>query len=143
MSWSVAGTPLTSLYAAMIAHGAESRTAHLTRVRFGLKGARHRAECDRLLRYGPYPGHWSSSGEPAPWRQPDQRAVAQETLSVVEQALETLPERQRSVVTMRDVQGFSAAEVCTVLDLSPGNQRVLLNRGPRSLRGVLEDYYRA
>jgi RNA polymerase sigma-70 factor (ECF subfamily) len=68
--------------------------------------------------------------------------VARETLSLVEQALAALPARQRAVVTMRDVQGFDADEVCAVLDLSPANQRVLLHRGRAALRLALEHYYR-
>ena len=60
--------------------------------------------------------------------------MARETLSLVERALADLPARQRAVVTMRDVQGFDADEVCSVLDVSPANQRVLLHRGRASLR---------
>ena len=67
----------------------------------------------------------------------------EETLGLIEQALDQLPARQRLVVTMRDVQGFSADEVCELLDLSPGNQRILLHRGRGALRAVLEEYYRA
>jgi RNA polymerase sigma-70 factor (ECF subfamily) len=69
--------------------------------------------------------------------------IAQETLGLIEEALDGLPARQRIVVTMRDVQGFSADEVCDLLDLSPGNQRILLHRGRAALRAVLEGYYRA
>ena len=69
--------------------------------------------------------------------------MARETLSLVERALADLPARQRAVVTMRDVQGFGADEVCSVLALSPANQRVLLHRGRASLRVALENYYRA
>jgi len=91
---------------------------------------------------GRYPGGWTSSGVPAPWHEPERRAVARETLSLVERALAALPSRQRAVVTMRDVQGFDADEVCAVLDVSPANQRVLLHRGRATLRAALEDYYR-
>jgi RNA polymerase sigma-70 factor (ECF subfamily) len=92
---------------------------------------------------GRYPGGWTSTGVPAPWHEPERRAVALETLSLVERALADLPARQRAVVTMRDVQGFGADEVCAVLALSPANQRVLLHRGRASLRVALENYYRA
>ena len=56
--------------------------------------------------------------------------------------LRSLPERQRAVVTLRDVHGLSSDEVCAALDLSQANQRVLLHRGRARLRTVLEDYYR-
>jgi RNA polymerase sigma-70 factor (ECF subfamily) len=92
---------------------------------------------------GRYPGGWTSTGVPAPWHEPERRAVARETLSLVQRALADLPARQRDVVTMRDVQGFGADEVCSILALSPANQRVLLHRGRASLRVALENYYRA
>ncbi len=92
---------------------------------------------------GRHPGGWTSTGAPQPWHQPERRAVARETLSLVERELAALPDRQRAVVTLRDVHGFTADEVCAILHLSPGNQRLLLHRGRAYLRAALEDYYRA
>ncbi len=43
-----------------------------------------------------------------------------------------LPARQREVVLLRDLEGMSSEEVCAVLALTEGNQRVLLHRGPDS-----------
>jgi RNA polymerase sigma-70 factor (ECF subfamily) len=56
-------------------------------------------------------------------------------------ALRELPDRQRTVVTLRDVHGLTSDEVCGLLELSAANQRVLLHRGRAKLRSVLEDYY--
>ena len=53
-------------------------------------------------------------------------------------ALDGLPGRQREVVLLRDVEGLTSAEVCAVLSISEGNQRVLLHRGRGKLRQVLE-----
>jgi RNA polymerase sigma-70 factor (ECF subfamily) len=47
------------------------------------------------------------------------------------------------VVTLRDVHGFGPDEVCTMLDLSPGNQRVLLHRGRAAVRARLERHFGA
>ena len=52
-----------------------------------------------------------------------------------------LPETQRRVVTLRDVEGFGADEVCDLLGLSEGNQRVLLHRARTKLRQALAEYY--
>ena len=55
------------------------------------------------------------------------------------QALEQLPPAQRTVVTLRDVEGWEAAEVCAALQISEANQRVLLHRARTRLRRALED----
>ena len=49
-----------------------------------------------------------------------------------------LPEGQRQVVTLRDVEGLSGAEVCAILDITEGNQRVLLHRARTRIRAALE-----
>jgi RNA polymerase sigma-70 factor (ECF subfamily) len=48
--------------------------------------------------------------------------------------------RQRLVVELRDVEGYTAEEVCATLQLTPGNQRVLLHRARATLRARLETY---
>jgi RNA polymerase sigma-70 factor (ECF subfamily) len=57
---------------------------------------------------------------------------------VLKSALGDLPPRQRQVVVLRDVEGLSNDEVCAVLDLSSGNQRILLHRGRTRLREILQ-----
>jgi RNA polymerase sigma-70 factor (ECF subfamily) len=66
--------------------------------------------------------------------------MSAEVSGVVERALADLPERQRVVVALRDVQGYDAAEVCDLLGVSQGNQRILLHRGRAKVRQVLESY---
>ena len=56
--------------------------------------------------------------------------------------IDELPGRQREVVLLRDVEGMSSEEVCTVLSLTEGNQRVLLHRGRSRLRQLFEDEFR-
>ncbi len=53
-------------------------------------------------------------------------------------SLQELPERQQTIVTLRDVEGLDSKEVCEMLDISEGNQRVLLHRGRTALRHALE-----
>lgn len=85
----------------------------------------------------PYPGHWRDDAAPEAWG-PEPALLAAEFRAVLEKALTQLPDRQRSVVELRDVHGLDAEEVCTLLDLTPANQRVLLHRGRSRLRAVLE-----
>jgi RNA polymerase sigma-70 factor, ECF subfamily len=84
-----------------------------------------------------FPGHWRAY--PANWAAvPDDALLSRETLDVVMGAIEELPEAQRVVITMRDVAGCSAEEVCGTLDVSDGNQRVLLHRARSHVRNALE-----
>ncbi|MEP6892876.1 MAG: sigma-70 family RNA polymerase sigma factor [Gaiellaceae bacterium] len=97
-------------------------------------------EPDRFLPDGDrWAGHWASS----PRRfdaQPEGRLLASETMSVVQRVVETLPEVQRAVLTMRDIAGFPSEEVCDALGLSEVNQRVLLHRARSKVRAALETY---
>jgi RNA polymerase sigma-70 factor (ECF subfamily) len=81
-------------------------------------------------------GWWASY--PSSWEDvPEERLLARETLALARQALEALPARQREVLVLRDIIGMEPEEVCTVLGVSDGNQRVLLHRGRTKLRVAL------
>ena len=71
---------------------------------------------------------------------PEERLLSQETLAVIDKAIDELPSAQRAVITMRDTQGLSSDEVCNVLDLTETNQRVLLHRARSKVRRALERY---
>lgn len=88
----------------------------------------------------PFPGHWRVY--PGNWqRLPEEALGARETLGVVIGAIEALPPPQRLVITMRDIQGCSSEEVCDALDVSEGNQRVLLHRARSKVRRALERHF--
>ena len=95
---------------------------------------------DRFLGSGErFPGHWSVP--PATWaRLPEGSLLATETMDVVRRAIDRLPPAQRSVLTLRDVEGLDADEVCNALDLTETNQRVLLHRARAKVRAALEEY---
>lgn len=91
---------------------------------------------------GPFPGGWAAF--PTPWETvPEERVLARETLLHVESAIRALPGRQQEVIVLRDVEGWSAEEVCAALGLSAANQRVLLHRARSRVRGALERYMEA
>ena len=60
----------------------------------------------------------------------------------IEEAINRLPDNQRQVITLRDVEGVSAEEVCNILTISETNQRVLLHRARTKVRRVLDPYVR-
>ncbi len=88
----------------------------------------------------PYAGHWRADAMPVDWS-PEPAALAVEFRGVLARALALLPERQRTVVELRDVHGLDSDEVCRLLDLTTANQRVLLHRGRARLRAALEERY--
>jgi RNA polymerase sigma-70 factor (ECF subfamily) len=84
-------------------------------------------------------GYWLAS--PQSWEgQPEQRLLAAETQDVVQEAIATLPPSQQQVIVLRDIEGWTAAEVCNALEISETNQRVLLHRGRSRVRRALEQY---
>jgi RNA polymerase sigma-70 factor, ECF subfamily len=86
-------------------------------------------------------GHWKRGEEPSPFPDtPEGSVLGRELVDVARAELDKLPERQRQVVTLRDMLGFDSSEVCELLDISVANQRVLLHRGRAVVRKALEDY---
>jgi RNA polymerase sigma-70 factor (ECF subfamily) len=83
-------------------------------------------------------GHWSVP--PRQWKNdPESEAMQTQLLERVQEVIDKLPARQRAAVMLRDVEGLSTDEVCEVLDVSKGNQRVLLHRGRNKIREALEE----
>ncbi len=76
------------------------------------------------------PQHWIEDSE--------NRMHAQALAGHIQKTLGELPERQREVLVLRDVDGLTSDEVCEVLAITDANQRVLLHRGRSHLRQALE-----
>ena len=87
-----------------------------------------------------YPGGWISF--PYAWEtQPETTLDATETAGIVGAAIAQLPPAQREVLTLRDIEGWTAVEICRTLDLTATNQRVLLHRARAKVRRALELYF--
>ncbi len=82
-------------------------------------------------------GHWLSP----PPELPEEKLLDEETRAVIDRAIASLPPAQATVITMRDVEGFTAAEACNALDIEETNQRVLLHRARSRVRQALEEYF--
>jgi RNA polymerase sigma-70 factor, ECF subfamily len=96
---------------------------------------------DRFLSLGhpDSPGRWAEP--PAGWAStPEERLLSKETLAEVSRAIDALPPNQREVITMRDVLGWTSADVRNALDISETNQRVILHRARAKVRRALEGY---
>ncbi|MEP6658447.1 MAG: sigma-70 family RNA polymerase sigma factor [Acidimicrobiales bacterium] len=94
---------------------------------------------DRFV--GP-PGRGAWAWPPAAWAElPEDCVTSAETKSLVVKTISALPEQQRRVVMLRDVEDCSASDVCDLLGLSEVNQRVLLHRGRSTVRAALERHF--
>jgi RNA polymerase sigma-70 factor (ECF subfamily) len=84
-----------------------------------------------------FPQQWAAP--PRAW--PHERMLARETVQQLRDAVADLPAAQQIIVGLRDIEGWSADEVCAALEITRGNQRVLLHRARSRLRNALEDYF--
>ncbi|MFN8123005.1 MAG: sigma-70 family RNA polymerase sigma factor [Thermoleophilia bacterium] len=92
---------------------------------------------DRFLPAGHrWAGHWADG--PRAFAMPEALLLGGETVTLIRRAIDRLPPAQRTVITLRDVEGWSSREVCELLDISEVNQRVLLHRARSRVRAVLE-----
>lgn len=88
-----------------------------------------------------YPGHWRAAPTAWPYDVAVEGSVlAGEVRGELRTAVDALPDRQRLVLTLRDVLGHSSDEVCQLLEISQANQRVLLHRARTAVRAGLAAY---
>jgi RNA polymerase sigma-70 factor (ECF subfamily) len=89
-------------------------------------------------------GRFSQDGwwvtPPTPWAdEVVDRIAAGDVAARIRALIAELPPAQRQVVTLRDVEGLKSAEVCAILGITDGNQRVLLHRARARIRARLEE----
>lgn len=90
----------------------------------------------------PDAGVWANGWIPHAWENiPETRLLGQETRSIIFRTIESLSPNQQQVIRLRDIDGFSAEEVCNMLQLSESNQRVLLHRARERVRQALDSYF--
>jgi RNA polymerase sigma-70 factor (ECF subfamily) len=85
-----------------------------------------------------FAGHWAVM--PVRWPTPEEGLLAGEVREVIAAAVAELPQAQRTVIALRDIEGWSSQEVCDALEISAGNQRILLHRARTRVRTAIERY---
>jgi RNA polymerase sigma-70 factor, ECF subfamily len=99
-------------------------------------------DADRFLGadHDRWPHHWATP--PRRWEElPDRHLESEEAMARVRAAIAQLPPAQRTVITLRDIEGWESSEVCNALEISETNQRVLLHRARSRVRSDLESYF--
>jgi RNA polymerase sigma-70 factor (ECF subfamily) len=77
---------------------------------------------------------------PGEWQTPEEELLQGETRDAILHAIDELPDQQRAVITLRDVEGFPPDEVAELLGITDGNQRVLLHRARSKVRAAIEKH---
>ena len=90
---------------------------------------------ERFQEHGVWTGHWSQP--PSEWS--DDQVASAELVGLAREGIEQLPPAQREVMTLRDVEGWEAHDVCELLEVSEANQRVLLHRARSKVRAYVEE----
>lgn len=67
--------------------------------------------------------------------------INKELGAILEKSLQQLPVHYRSVFVLREIEGFSVAETANLLDITPTNVKVRLNRSKAMLQKQLEQFY--
>lgn len=88
-----------------------------------------------------WPHHWALG--PRRWPTPEEQLLTGETRDCILRAVDELSPAQRTVIALRDIEGWPAEEVCDALGISDGNQRVLLHRARTKVRAAVEDHFGA
>ena len=86
-----------------------------------------------------WPNHWAVG--PTAWPTPEEGLLSGETRELIVQAIADLPPAQSTVISLRDIEGWPSEEVCAALEISEGNQRVLLHRARSRVRAALERHF--
>jgi RNA polymerase sigma-70 factor, ECF subfamily len=97
-------------------------------------------DADRFLPpdHDRWPGHWALG--PTSRVTPEAGLLGAEVRELVLREVDRLPAAQRAVIALRDIEGWPAEDVCDALEVSEGNQRVLLHRARSKVRAALEEY---
>ena len=88
-------------------------------------------------------GHWAVP--PSIWKgdSPDSLLAGEQLQEVIDKALNDLPPLQRSVVSLRDIQGLDMDSICKILEVSESNARVLLHRARSQVREAIDEFHKA
>lgn len=78
---------------------------------------------------------WAEPAAPGPGLL--ELASQSEALSVVEQALETVPAEQRAALLLRDVEGFAYEEIARIMAVEVGTVKSRIHRARVAVRNVL------
>lgn len=76
------------------------------------------------------------------WEMPVDQALARdETCAAVRRAIEQLPDQYRTIVLLRDIEGWSTEEAAQALGITPNAAKIRLHRARMALRTLIAPHF--
>ena len=72
---------------------------------------------------------------------PAEKTELKDAVTLVRRIIDELPEQQRMIIQLRDIEGYTSDEIVTILDISHNNLRVNLSRARQKIRENLLKTY--
>lgn len=94
----------------------------------------------RFHQSGEWAGHWAFPPQPWDDQTPEKLLASQQAVKAMQRAIDALPATLKDVLTLRDVEGIDAGEVCEMLKISETNLYVRLHRARERVRVAVETY---
>jgi len=80
----------------------------------------------------------AQENEPLPEEKEQEEAQRR---TVIHTAIQALPDKYRTILSLRDIQDFSYSEIAKILVISPGTVDSRLHRARKMLRKKLEPFF--
>lgn len=92
---------------------------------------------DRLKRSGRNTVALDAERDATPTASTDQMVEMEEKMRIVREAMDRLPEIQRSIMQLRDIEGKTYTEIADILQISEAQVKVYLHRGREKVKKSL------
>jgi len=71
---------------------------------------------------------------------PEESVLKKERINAVRRAISELPEEQRDVIVLRELEGLQYSEIADILGINEGTVKSRISRGREALKKFLENY---
>ena len=71
---------------------------------------------------------------------PEEHAVARNRLELVKRLIDQLPEKQRSCMQLRDIEGKSYRDIATVMGINEQQVKINIYRARQAVKGAMEGF---
>jgi len=105
---------------------------------YGIAGNLSRNHLRSQRRFGLFRERLAVAEEPVVPQQPDAEVESAQAFALVSQALQRLPERQREVFGLYELEGLDGSEIAALLDIPEGTVWTRLHHGRKNFAKVMQ-----